>query len=56
MATPGLPWYPKLQSIIAPTETASTIGLGVIIVLCLLVMWKGDAVAKALLLVYLVSP
>lgn len=51
-----LPWYSKLESIVAPTEKASNTALIGIAVICLLLAWKGDAVMKAGFVVYLLSP
>jgi hypothetical protein len=56
MATPSLPWYPKLKKIIAPTEGVTNLVLIGIIIITVLVLWKGDAIKKALWAVYLVSP
>ena len=53
---PNLPWYGKLRSLVAPTDRASTVTLVVVLVVVLLVLWKGDAVHKAAVAVYLVSP
>lgn len=56
MAHPTVPWYSKLEEIVAPTETASTTIIVAIIVISLFVLWKGNAVHKAALAVWLVSP
>jgi hypothetical protein len=56
MATPSLPWYNKIKSIIAPTEGAANLALIVIILVCILVLWKGDSIKKAALAVWIVSP
>ena len=56
MSIPSLPWYSKLQKIVAPTEGVSTLVLIGIIAITIFVIWKGDAVKKALWAVYLVSP
>jgi hypothetical protein len=56
MATPSLPWYPKLQKFLVPTEGAANLILIGVIVITVLVLWKGDSVKKALWAVYLVSP
>jgi hypothetical protein len=56
MAAPSLPWYPKLQKLLVPTEGAANLVLIGIIVVTLLVLWKGDAVKKVLWALYLVSP
>jgi hypothetical protein len=53
---PSLPWYGKLKTIVAPTDRASTVTLVVVLVVVLLVLWKGDPVHKAAVAVYLVSP
>jgi hypothetical protein len=56
MATPSLPWYPRLKQIIATTEGVANLVLIGIVIATLLILWKGDAVKKALWAVYLVSP
>lgn len=56
MAVPKLPWYNKLESIVAPTEGAANLFLIIIIIACLVILLKGNAVAKAAFVVYLVSP
>jgi hypothetical protein len=52
----SLPWYPRLKRLIAPTEAAANVALLVVVMVCLLVLWRGDAVTKALVVVYLASP
>ena len=56
MATPSLPWYPKLQKLVAPTEGVANLVLIGIVIATILIIWKGDSVLKALWAVYLVSP
>ena len=56
MSIPSLPWYSKLQKIVAPTEGMATLILIGIIAITVIVIWKGDAVKKGLWAVYLVSP
>jgi hypothetical protein len=56
MATPSLPWYPKLKKIVAPTEGVTNLVLIAIVIITLVILWKGDALKKALWAVYLVSP
>jgi hypothetical protein len=51
-----LPWYSRLEKIVAPTEKATNVALVVLICLCLLLLWKGDSVMKAAFVVYMVSP
>lgn len=56
MAIPELPWYGKLREIVAPTEKVTNIMLILIIIVCLYLLIKGDAVKKAMAVVYIVSP
>lgn len=56
MAIPKMPWYGKLREIVAPTEVAANIALILIILVCIYLLFKGDAVQKALAVVYIVSP
>lgn len=56
MAVPTLPWYGKLREIVAPTEAMSNLMLILIIIVCAYLLIKGDAVQKALAVVYIVSP
>ena len=53
---PRLPWYSRLERLVAPTEPASNFALLIIMAICLLVLARGSATAKAALVVYLVSP
>jgi hypothetical protein len=50
------PWYGKLRSSLAPTDGAAKLGLWLVILACLGLLFFADAPARALGLVYLVSP
>lgn len=56
MAIPKMPWYGKLREIVAPTEAMANLMLILIIIICVYLLLKGDAVQKALAVVYIVSP
>jgi hypothetical protein len=53
---PRPPWYDTIERTLAPTERAATIGLLVFVAVTLVIAWRGSATAKALWLVYVVSP
>jgi hypothetical protein len=53
---PRPPWYGKLQALIAPTDGAVKLGLVLVILACLALLLWGDGPARALALIYIVSP
>jgi hypothetical protein len=56
MTTPQLPWYRKIEEVVAPTEPAANFGLAVILVITAIILWRGHPAVKAAWLVYMVSP
>lgn len=56
MAIPKLPWYNKLESVVAPTEDAANLALLFLIVVSILILIKGSPLIKVAWVVYLVSP
>jgi len=56
MATPELPWYPAIERALRPIEPYSSLVLVGVAVLCLWVAFRGDAVTKTAILVWIVSP
>jgi hypothetical protein len=56
VAIPSLPWYPALQRIVAPSEGVTNAVLVLMVLVTLLILWRGDAVVKAAWAVYWVSP
>jgi hypothetical protein len=50
------PWYSKLEHLLAPTDGAARLGLVLVILVCLGLLIWGDAPARALALIYIVSP
>lgn len=56
MAVPRLPWYNKLEKIVAPTEGAANLALIIIIAITAVILIWGKPIMKAAWVVYLVSP
>jgi hypothetical protein len=56
MSDPELPWYPVIERALRPIEPYNALALGAIAIVCLWVAFRGDAVTKTALLVWLVSP
>lgn len=56
MAVPRLPWYSRIERIVAPSEPVTNVVLGVIVLVTLLVLVRGNATVKAAWAVYMVSP
>ena len=56
MAVPKLPWYDKLEKIVAPTEGAANLALIALIVITAVILIWGKPIVKAAWAVYLVSP
>ena len=56
MATPIFPWYSKLERAVAPSEPAANLALATLIVISLIILWRGSPILKAGWVVYLVSP
>lgn len=56
MPTPELPWYPAVEKALQPIEPYSSLVLVGIAVVCLWVAFRGDAVTKTAVLVWIVSP
>jgi hypothetical protein len=56
MAIPRMPWYSRVERIVAPTETASDVALVLILAVTLWVLIRGNAAIKAAWTVYVVSP
>lgn len=51
-----MPWYKQLEQIVAASEPVTNIALAVIIIISILLLLYGHPAAKALWVVYLVSP
>lgn len=56
MAVPKLPWYDKLEKIVAPTEGAANLALVILIAISLVILIWGKPLMKAAWVVYVVSP
>lgn len=56
MADPQVPWYPAVERGLRPIERYNSVVLVGIAALALWVAFRGDAVTKTALLVWLVSP
>ena len=56
MAVPKLPWYSKLEKLVAPTEGAANLALIVLITISVVILIWGKPIIKAAWVVYLVSP
>lgn len=56
MAVPGLPWYGKIESLVAPTDKAASITLFGIAIVCIVIAIFGHWLLKAGFAAYLLSP
>jgi hypothetical protein len=50
------PWYDDIKQIVARTEPATNMALGILIIASILILLKGSPSIKALWVVYMISP
>lgn len=56
MSIPEMPWYGAMEQALKPVDRYTAIGLIVIGAACFYLAWKGDAVTRMAMLIYLISP